>query len=128
MGFFDFVEKDDGKGLFADLGGKTECIGGTITNEPRNVVGGNKFIHVEADEIVFAVEIDFGESFGELGLTDTGGAEEKESANGAVSAFDAGTGAAKSVGNGGDGFDLVNHASVNQFFEIEKLGATGVVT
>ena len=61
--------------MFGHLGGETERVFGAVTNKTRNVFGGDKFVHVEANQVAFAAEINFGESFGEFGFADTGGTE-----------------------------------------------------
>ena len=118
VGFFDFVEEDDRERLFHDLGSEAEFVGSAVFNKTRDVGGGNKFVHVEADDVVFAIEVNFGKGLGELGFADTGGAEEEESADGATLIFDAGAGATESVGDASDGFLLVDHALVDEMFEV----------
>ena len=116
VSFFDFVEKDDGEGLLHNLSGEAEFVGGAVFDEAGDVGAGNKFVHIEAEDVIFAVEVDGGEGFGKFGFADTGRAEEEEGTDGTVLIFDAGGSATESVGNGGDGFLLVDHALVDEMF------------
>lgn len=120
MSFFDFVKQDDGERLLHDLSSEAEGVGGAVTNETVDVVDGDKFVHVETNNVVFAVEVDFGKSFGKFGFTDTGGAEEKEGADRALTISDAGTGATQGIGDTRNSFGLVDHAVVDELFEIEE--------
>ena len=64
MGFFDFVKEDDGERLLHDLGGEAEGIGSAVSNEAIDIVSGDEFVHIEANDVIFAVKINFGEGFG----------------------------------------------------------------
>ena len=97
MGFFDFVEQNHSERLFHNLGGETESIRSAVANETGDVVNGDEFVHVEANDVVFAVKVNFGKSFGEFGFTDTSGAEKEEGADGAVAIANAGAGATQSI-------------------------------
>ena len=118
MGFFDFVEKDDGERLLHDLSGEAHGVGGAVADETANIIRGDKLVHIETDDVFFAVEINFGKGFGEFGLANAGGAEKEEGTDGARLIFDASASAPQGIGDGGDGFGLVNHAGMNELFEI----------
>ena len=64
MGLFDFIEKDDGERLFHDFGSETGGIGSTVANEAINIIRRGKLVHIETDDVAFAIEINFGKSFG----------------------------------------------------------------
>lgn len=128
VGFLDFIEENNGERLFHDLRGKAERIGGTVANETRDVGGRNKFVHVEANDVFFAIEINFRKRFGELSFTDAGGAKEEKGADGASLIFNAGGGTTESIGDGRNGFFLIDHAFVDEMFEAEEFFAiSGVV-
>ena len=74
VGFFDFVEQDDGEGMLHDGSGEAEFVGSPVLDKSLNVGGENKFVHIETDEVAFAAEIYFGNGFGKFGFADTGGA------------------------------------------------------
>ena len=83
--------------MFHDGGREAKLIGSTVLDETLDVGRENEFVHVEADKVAFATKVDFGDGFSKFGFTDTGGAEEKEGANGAVFVFDAGSGTTQGV-------------------------------
>ncbi len=66
--------------------------------------------------MVFAIEVNLGKGFGELGFADAGRAEKEESTDGPARMLNSGAGAAQSVGYGGYGFGLVYHAFVDEGF------------
>ena len=125
MGFFDFVEKNNGEGLFHDFGGETFGVCGAVGDEAGDIGTGNVLIHVEADDAVCAIKINMGEGFGEFGFVNAGGAEEKESADGATGVFDAGGSTTESASNGRNSDGLVDHAFVDELFEMEEFVALG---
>ena len=112
------MEYDLCKWLFHYLSSEAHGVGGTVLNEARNVVCGNEFVHIETNDMFFAVEIDFGKGFGELGFADASRTKEKKSADGTFLIFDAGTSTAEGIRDGGDGFFLVDHVFMDEFFEI----------
>lgn len=79
VGFFDFVEEDDGVGATAYLLGELASffvayVAGRGSDEAGDAVFFHVFGHVESDEGVFVIEEEFCEGFAELGFADACGA------------------------------------------------------
>ena len=79
--------------------------------------------HVDADEVVFAVEERFGQGLAQLGFAHAGGAQEDEAADGPLGILDAGPGADDRVGDEADGFVLADHPFVQRFVQGQQLVA-----
>ncbi len=83
----------------------------------------HELAHVDADQVVFAVEQEARERFAELGLAHARGAEEQERAGRAVRIRKARARAADGVGHRANGFVLSHHAFVQLVFHHEQLVA-----
>ena len=83
VGLFDLVEEDDAIGLAAHRLGELAAllvadVAGGSADQPGNRVLLHVLRHVDAHQVVFAVEERLREGLGELGLADARGAQEEE--------------------------------------------------
>ncbi len=125
VGFFDFVEEDDGIRPAADGFGELAAffvadVSWRGADEAGDGMLLHEFGHVDADEGVFGVKEEFREGFAELGFSDAGGAKEHEGADGAAWIAEAGAGAADGVGDGFDGFFLADDTAFEKRFHFLK--------
>lgn len=121
VGFFYFIEEDDGVGFSADSFGELAAF--VVADVPwgsaEHASDGmffHIFGHIEADDIGFGVEEGFSEGFGEFGFSDACGAEEEEGADGAFKVFDACAGTDDGFGDEGNGFVLADNAFMEDVF------------
>ena len=79
------------------------------------------FRHIETDHRLLVIEEELGESPCQLCLSDPGGAQEDEGADGPVGIGEACPPAPHRVGDGADGIVLPDHAVVEAFLDVEQL-------
>ncbi len=79
------------------------------------------FRHIDTGHHVLVIEEVFGQSFRQLGLADTGSAQENERADRATRVVQAGTRAAHSIGDRRDGLILPYHTVMQLCLEMEQL-------
>jgi hypothetical protein len=83
----------------------------------------HELAHVDADQVLFAVEQEARQRLAQLGLAHAGGAEEQEGAVRPVRVGQARARAADGVGHGGNGLVLADHALVQLVFHLQQLVA-----
>ena len=125
VGFFNFVEQHNRIGPAAHGLGELAAllvadVAGWRADQPRHRVPLHVFRHVDADHGLLGVEEEFRKRLAQLGLADTGGAEEKKGTIGAAGVGKARARAAHGVGDGGNGFILADHAAVERGFHFEQ--------
>lgn len=113
VGLLDLVQQDDGVRAAADRLRQLAAllvadIAGRRADQPRDAVLLAVLRHVDTDHRPLVVEEEVRERLGQLGLADTGRAEEEEGAGGAVRVGDAGAGAADGVGDRPYGLGLAD--------------------
>ena len=124
----DLVEEEDGVGLAPHRLGELPAlfvadVAGRGADQPRHVVPLHVLAHVDADEVVLAVEERRGQGLGELGLADAGRPEEDERADRPPRVLDAGAGADDGVGDQLDRLVLADHALVEDLLQAQQLVA-----
>ncbi|CAI8161948.1 MAG: Uncharacterised protein [Synechococcus sp. CC9902] len=80
----------------------------------------HEFRHVEADHCLFAAEEIRGQSFGQLGLTDTGGAGENEAGDRAIGILEPDACTPDGLGNSFDSLILTNQTGVKGVLHVEQ--------
>ena len=78
--------------------------------------------HVDADHRALVVEEEVGQRLGQLGLADTGGAEEQKRSGGPVGVGDAGAGAPHRIGDRRHGLALTDDAAAEFVLHAQQLG------
>ncbi len=131
MGLLNLVEEDNRVGFSPDgLGELAALVVAHIpwgrSDESTDAVALLVLAHVDTHHHVFVVEQHLGQSLGQFGFTDAGGAKEDERADGALAVAQARTRAADGVGDDADGFVLTHHALVQLVLEVEEAFALGL--
>ena len=126
MGLLDLVEEHDAVGPAAHgLGELAPLLVPDVArrgaDEARDRVLLAVLRHVDADHGVLVVEQELGERLGQLGLADTGRAEEQEGAGRPVGVADPRPRAAHRVGDGLDGLLLPDQALAELVLEVHEL-------
>src|SRR6266704_2288042 len=124
----DLVEQDHAVGLAPHRLGEVPAlvvadVAGRRADQPRDRVLLHELGHVDADEVVLRVEQEGGERLAQLGLADTRGAEEKETAVRTVGIRQPGAGAADGVGHEVHRLVLPDDALVELVLHREQLVA-----
>ena len=78
------------------------------------------FAHIQAHHGIFVAEHEFGQGFGQFGLTNAGRPDENKRADGAAGVFQAGTGAPDGICDGVDGLFLPDDALMQAFFHVQQ--------
>ncbi len=126
MRFLDFVEQNDGvrpaPDRFGELAGLLVAdVAGRRADQPRHGVLLLILGHVDPDHRVLVVEQELGKRARQLGLADTGRAQEDEAAQRPVRILQAGAGAANGVGDGLNRFVLADHPLMQALFHVDEL-------
>ena len=126
VGFFHFVEKDDGIRMATDGFGQLSAlivsdIARRRADEPRHGVLLHVFAHVEAHDGLLVVEEEFGQRLAQLGFAHAGGSEEHEGTDRPVFVLQSGPRAAHGVGDRFDGLGLSDHALHEPLFHFDQL-------
>ena len=108
MGLFHLIEQDDLVGPATHgLGENAAFLIADIARRRAEQAGDRVllqvFRHVDAEKRAFIVEHEFRQGFRQLGLADTGGAEEEERTDRPVAVLETGAGTANGVADGNDG-------------------------
>ena len=125
MSLLDLVEEDDRIRATADLlrqltGLVVADVAGRGTDETRHRVAFAELAHIESDHGRFVVEQGLRQSLRQLRLSDAGGAEEEEAADGTVGIGHTGLAATDGAGDGGHGFVLSDHPVVEDLFHVRQ--------
>ena len=117
VSFLHLVEQHDGVGLAAHaLGELAALLVAHVARRGTDEAADGELLHVlahvDADHGALAVEEVLGEDLGEVGLADARGAEEEETADGAVGVLQTGAVAADGLGDASDGLVLSHHAAL----------------
>ena len=117
----DLVEQQHAVGLAAHGFGQVAAllvahVAGRRADQARDRMLLHELAHVDADQVVFAVEQEARQRLAQLGLAHARGAEEQEGAGRAVRVGQARARAADRVGDRADGLVLADHALVQLVF------------
>ena len=123
----DLVEQDDAVALPADrLGELAAVVVANVarrrTDEPRDRVPLHELGHVETDQRVLAAEHKLGEGAHQFGLSDAGGSQGEEHANGPAFVLEAGPSTPDGLGHHGDGLILPDDPFFDVLFHLEQPG------
>ena len=127
MRLLDLVEEHDGERLAPHGLGELAAffvtdIARRRADEPADGVLLHVLRHVELDERLFVAEQELGERLGQLGLPDTGRAEEDERPRRALGILEAGTSTADGLADGPDRILLADHPLVELVLHAQELG------
>src|ERR1017187_10534495 len=127
VSFFDFVEEHYGIRTAADGFGEHAAlaiadVAGRRALQSGNGMGFLELRHVDADEVLFAAIEEVGESQSGFGLADTGGAGQKEDADGAAGIVERSAGGADAFGDAGEGVSLADDAAAEVVLELKDGG------
>ena len=126
VGFFHLVKQQHGIRLAAHGLGQVAAllvahVAGRRADQAGHGMLLHELAHVDADEVLLAVEQEARQRLAQLGLAHAGGAEEQERTRGAVRVTQARARTADGVGHGGDGLFLAHHALVQLGFHLQEL-------
>jgi hypothetical protein len=122
---FDFIEQHDTERLASNALGELAAlvesdVSGRGAEEARCGVLLAVLRHIERDECIFVVKQELGESFGELGLSDTGRTGEDKRTRRALRVFEPSTGASDRLRENGNSFFLADDALVKCLLHHEE--------
>ena len=115
VGFFDFVEQDDGVGPTTNGFGEHAAFAVADVSGGRAFQGGNgmgflELAHVNRDHVALSTVKEVGEGERGFGFADAGGADEHEDADGFVGVFHLGLGDLDALGDGIESVVLTDDA------------------
>src|ERR1035441_6825313 len=118
--------QDDGVGRTLDtLGELAALLVAHVARRRTDELGYGVLLHelrhIEADEGLVGAEEEVGQGAGHLGLSDAGGAQEEEAADGPGGRLEAGAGTAEGARQSADGLLLRDDALVQLFFNAQQL-------
>ena len=125
MRLFDFIEEDDAVRRLSHGIGQLAAffiadISWRRTDETGHFVFLHVFRHIETNHIFLTAKHAFSERSGQLGLADTGRAEEEEGTDRTFRILHAGTRTTDRRGNGMDSLILTDHSLMQLFFQMEQ--------
>ena len=126
MGLFHLIKEDNGVGFpphrFSELAAFLIAhISGRSPDEPGHGEFLHILAHVDANQVLLAVEQGLSQGLGQFGLTNAGGAQEQEGANGLVGVSDAGPAAEDGLGHQAYRLVLAHHPLVEDVLQVKQL-------
>ena len=125
VGLFHLVQQEDAVGLAADgLGQLAALLMAHIAGGRADQAGHGVLLHVlghvHAHQGVFVAEHRFAQGLAQFGLANAGGAEEDETADGALGVLQACAGAADGAAHGGDGLLLADDPLMQDALQVDE--------
>ena len=126
VGLLDFVEEHDGVGTAAHrLRELAALFIPDVAGRRTDEAAAREFLHVlghvDLDERLLVAEHELGEVAGEVGLADSGGAEENERTDGTTRILEVGATAAQGAGDRDHGLVLTDDAALEFVFHLQEL-------